>query len=125
MSYFDDNEDRIIYGGHRRPSRDTIRKGYQSPPGHNGGSQARPRDPATRGVKAEPGSELARARQAAHRAFDPLWQSGKMTRSNAYTDLARRLNLTKAECHMVLFDVATCRRVVEMFLTDDFEDITP
>lgn len=106
-----------------RIDRRTIRKGYQSPPGHNGGSQARPRDPATRGVKAEPGSELARARQAAHRAFDPLWQSGKMTRSNAYTELARRLNLTKAECHVVLFDVATCRRVVEMFLTDDFESL--
>lgn len=108
-----------------RIDRRTIRKGYQSAPGHNGGSQARPRDPATRGVKAEPGSELARARQAAHRAFDPLWQSGKMSRSNAYSELARRLGLTMAECHMVLFDVATCRRVVEMFLTDDFEDITP
>ena len=106
-----------------RIDRRTIRKCYNSAPGHNGGSQARPRDPATRGVKAEPGSELARARQAAHRAFDPLWQSGKMTRSNAYTELARRLNLTKAECHMVLFDVATCRRVVEMFLTDDFESL--
>lgn len=46
-----------------------------------------------------------------------------MTRSNAYSELARRLNLTKAECHMVLFDVATCRRVVEMFLIDDFESL--
>lgn len=34
MSYFDDNEDRIIYGHRRKPNRDTIRGRYNSAPAH-------------------------------------------------------------------------------------------
>lgn len=108
MSYFDDNEDRIVYGRQftrRRPSKHDYAIAEH------------------RGVSAEPGSELARARQAAHRAFDPQWQSGKMTRHQAYVELARRLGIPVHKAHMQLFDLATCQRVVALFTADDFEDM--
>lgn len=107
MSYFDDNEDRIIYGQFRHPNR------RRNPP----------RNP-NKGIPAEPGSELARARVAAHAAFDPLWLSGRMSRSDAYAELARRLGLPKEKTHMLLFDVEMCRRVVAVMTADDFEDLT-
>lgn len=52
-------------------------------------------------------------RSAAHAAFDPLWQSGEMSRNAAYRWLASELGMSRDECHMSLFDAATCRRVVE------------
>jgi hypothetical protein len=101
MSYFDDNEDWIVYGRGR----------------------ARRRSPRNHGTPAEPGSPLARARIAAHSAFDPLWQSGKMTRSAAYSELARRLGIPKSRAHMQMFDIATCEKVVALFLVDEFDVI--
>lgn len=97
MSYFDDNEGSIIYGRSRwsRPE-----------PKHK---------------KADPGSALARARCQAHAAFDPTWQSGRMTRTAAYLQLAKRLGLKKADCHMLHFDIAMCERVVALYTLDDFE----
>ena len=100
MSYFDDNEDYIIYGRNRGR-----------------------RTPRHYGKPAEPGSDLAKARIAAHAAFDPLWQSGRMTRNRAYSELARRLGIPKHQAHMQMFDVATCERVVALFLADDFETL--
>ena len=100
MSYFDDNEDYIIYGRSRGR-----------------------RTPQHYGKAAEPGSDLAKARIAAHAAFDPLWQSGRMTRSRAYSELARRLGIPKHQAHMKMFDKATCERVVALFLSDDFETL--
>lgn len=94
MSYFDDNEDRIIYGMGRPRRR-------SAPPPINRAK-----------LKAPPGSELARARIAAHAAFDPLWQSGKFSRGVAYECLASELGIPVTACHMVLMDVAMCHRVV-------------
>lgn len=106
MSYFDDNEDYIIFGRQREeddpyPAR---------------------RRPARKSAPA--GSALASARIAAHAAFDPLWQTGKMTRSAAYALLAKRMGVPKHEAHMQMFDLAQCERVIQLFLTDDF-DIVP
>lgn len=60
------------------------------------------------------------ARSAAHRAFDPLWWNKRptdrpafRTRGGAYSWLARKLGLEIKECHMGLFDIATCSRVIE------------
>lgn len=75
------------------------------------------------GKPAPPGSPLARARIAAHSASDPLWQSGKMTRTAAYSELARRLGIPKHQAHMQMFDIATCERVVALFLADEFETL--
>lgn len=51
------------------------------------------------------------ARRAAHAAFDPLWQSGRMSRSAAYRNLAKALNLDRRECHIKLMDAATAKLV--------------
>lgn len=72
-------------------------------------------------MTAEPGSALAQARVQAHAAFDPKWQSGKMTRSEAYAWLANKLNIPKEDCHMINFDFATCERVVALCVADMFE----
>lgn len=61
--------------------------------------------------RAEPGSPLAKARMRAHDAFDALWKGGTMSRSEAYRWLAGELGVRNEDCHMVLFDEATCERV--------------
>jgi len=61
-----------------------------------------------------PGSPLAKARQAAHRAFDTSWQSGKCSRTDAYIWLAQQLNISVKKCHMLQFDVAMCERVISI-----------
>lgn len=61
--------------------------------------------------RAEPGSELAQARIAAHGSFDQLWEGGHMSRGAAYQWLADQLGIAKSECHMVYFDADTCNRV--------------
>lgn len=100
MSYFDDNEDRIIYG-RQFGRKKTHHKSHGTP--------------------APKGSALAAARIAAHSAFDPLWQSGKMTRHAAYGELARRLGIPREQAHMQMMDLATCQRVVELFMVDQFD----
>lgn len=93
MSYFDDNEDRIVYGRGRRAKRSA--------------------EKFSRAALAAPaGSELANARRAAHDAFDPLWKSGTFARGVAYEWLASEMGLPIDLCHMILFDVAQCQRVV-------------
>lgn len=72
------------------------------------------------------------ARIRAHAAFDPSWQSGQMKRNHAYNWLSQKLGIPKAECHMLLFDVAMCDRAVAICeanpkicpLGCDFEDIS-
>jgi hypothetical protein len=59
-------------------------------------------------------AELRKAKQAAHAAFDPLWQSGGMKRQAAYGWLAGQLGIDRQECHIGMMDVAMCKRVVEV-----------
>jgi hypothetical protein len=122
MTYFDDNEDRIIYGmGRRRytesrsarkrgEEREMQRRALHVPPEAFINRKA---------LAAPPGSPLARARIEAHAAFDPLWQSGTMSRRSAYDWLAIQLHLPVSACHMVLFDVAMCQRVVAVCAASD------
>lgn len=63
--------------------------------------------------------QLRRAKVAAHSAFDPLWKptiatKPVMRRGAAYEWLARELGIRAADCHIGMFDVATCLRVVEI-----------
>lgn len=98
MSHFDDNEGRIIYGRRRRASKPpAVREKW-----------------ARKMLAAPPGSGLAKARIAAHAAFDPFWQSGRFSRGVAYEWLAAQMELPVQLTHMVLFDVDQCRRVVEI-----------
>lgn len=57
---------------------------------------------------------LRKAKMAAHRAFDPLWQSGRMRRKEAYRWLADQLGIEPNLCHIGLFDVLQCRAVVDV-----------
>lgn len=117
MSYFDDNENRIIYGRRRRAHKaPAVREKW-----------------ARKALAAPPGSELARARIEAHAAFDPFWKSGRFSRGVAYEWLAVQMKLPVQLTHMVLFDVDQCRRVVEIckahplhaeLVAADFEDLT-
>lgn len=66
--------------------------------------------------------ELRKAKKAAHASFDPLWRivmrrdriSKGAARGRAYRWLATQLGLEPTECHIGMFDVERCRRVVEI-----------
>ncbi len=62
--------------------------------------------------------ELRQAKMRAHAAFDPLWKringERKMSRGNAYRWLSDRLGIPFDDCHIGMFDIDTCGRVVEV-----------
>lgn len=57
---------------------------------------------------------LRRAKNHAHRAFDPLWKQGFMKRRQAYAWLAQQLGIALEECHIGMFDIEQCRRVTDV-----------
>lgn len=62
-------------------------------------------------------AELRQWKMKAHTAFDQLWKIPPRllgNRSNAYAWLAERLRIEPKHCHIGMFDVATCKRVVEV-----------
>ena len=59
-------------------------------------------------------AELRAAKSAAHRAFDPIWKYRYMNRSNAYSWLANKLSIPAKDCHIGMFDVADCEKVVKV-----------
>lgn len=53
------------------------------------------------------------ARKEAKAAFNPLWERGRMTRTEAYAWLAGAMGIANVdECHIGWFDVAQCNAVV-------------
>lgn len=61
------------------------------------------------------------ARAMAHARFDPIWKARlsngtpkNVSRGKAYAWLAGKLGIPVEECHIGLFDVRTCVRVVEI-----------
>lgn len=50
------------------------------------------------------------ARKRAKAPFQRLYQSGRMTRDEAYRQLAQRMGIPHEECHFGWFDVALCQR---------------
>lgn len=56
---------------------------------------------------------LRKKKKAAHAAFDPLWQSGEMTRPQAYEWLAGQLGLPVEHTHIGMFSVSQCEVVIE------------
>lgn len=67
-------------------------------------------------------AELRKAKQAAHAAFDPLWErkrrrercSKSKARKAGYAWLAEQLEIDRERCHIGMFDVPDCLRVVEV-----------
>jgi hypothetical protein len=56
--------------------------------------------------------ELRRMKMAAHAKFDPMWKSGKMTRTDAYAWLAKQLGISDANMHIGMFDIDGCKAVI-------------
>mgnify|MGYP001573516870 CR=1 FL=1 len=64
-------------------------------------------------------AELRRLKIKAHAAFDPLWKSGKMKRTDAYSLLAERMNIAKRNCHVGMFDEAQCRLAISVMTANE------
>ena len=59
-------------------------------------------------------AETRRLKMAAHAAFDPLWKSGRMSRTKAYAWLREKLGLSERDCHIGWMSDEDLRRVVEV-----------
>lgn len=57
-------------------------------------------------------AELRKNKLLAHNCFDKLWKSGKMTRSSAYKFLAGEMGIEAKDCHIGMFTVHQCKRVM-------------
>lgn len=53
------------------------------------------------------------ARVRAHAVFDELWQSGQMTRTEAYGWLCAVMGKTEEEGHISCFDVQECELLIQ------------
>lgn len=51
---------------------------------------------------------LRKLRDALHNSMDTLWKERKITRSEVYYRLRKKMELTKAECHVARFDHKQC-----------------
>ncbi|MBB5700642.1 hypothetical protein FHS76_000485 [Ochrobactrum daejeonense] len=51
------------------------------------------------------------ARKAAHAAFDPLWRSGTLSRSEAYRHLRQVRNISEKSCHMAMMSKEMAAKV--------------
>ena len=58
--------------------------------------------------------ELRLWRNAAHRAFDPIWQKAGVTRKAAYQHLANALHIDVNKCHIGMFNREMCEKVIEV-----------
>jgi hypothetical protein len=67
-------------------------------------------------------AELRKAKEAAHAHFDPLWKavarrdgiSNNKARGRAYAWLADQMSLAPDDCHIGMFDVGQCNRVIRI-----------
>lgn len=57
--------------------------------------------------------DTRKARMRAHEAFDRLWKTEKMTRTRAYIWLANMLDVERDKCHIGLFDVTMCKKLIQ------------
>lgn len=98
MTYYDDPEDRYTGPSRRRftGSRSPKEQARQRLAQHRAAHVPADVFIDRKATAAPPGSDLARARIAAHAAFDPLWQVGGVTRQQAYEWLAGQMGLPLA-----------------------------
>lgn len=59
-------------------------------------------------------ARLRTLRQEAHKQFDPIWQSGLVSRRDAYKWLANMLRIDVEDCHIGTFDIKMCQRVIHL-----------
>lgn len=53
-------------------------------------------------------------RSQVHKLFDPIWRSGNMKRSEAYTWFAGQMGLSNKDCHIGMFNTAKCQQAIEI-----------
>lgn len=58
--------------------------------------------------------ELRKAKIEAHASIDPIWKSGQLHRSKVYKILAKLLEIPPTSCHIGMFDVDMCKKVVSV-----------
>ena len=56
-------------------------------------------------------------RQAAHAIFDRIWQTGVMSRTQAYRKLSQFLNKKKRITHIAQFNYEECGKTIEFAKT--------
>lgn len=56
-------------------------------------------------------ASLRKAKMDAHKYFDQIWRSGRMSRSLAYAKLAAFMNIDIEDCHIGMFDEDQCSAV--------------
>ena len=61
--------------------------------------------------------ELRMWKQNAHALFDPIWKSGEMKRTDAYTWLSKHMGIEYHSTHIGMFDVKQCKEVVNICKT--------
>lgn len=67
-------------------------------------------------------SELRDWRKKAHAVFDPIWKKkvaagmakGK-ARGLTYAQMSRDLNLPTDKCHIAMFDIKTCKKLIDKY----------
>ena len=59
--------------------------------------------------------QLRMWRGNAHAVFDPFWRNKRGDMRNiAYENLASELGIQKQDCHIGMFDIETCKRVIQI-----------
>ena len=66
--------------------------------------------------------KLKKARIVAHKEFDDLFKNGYMSRKKAYEWLSDKLNISKDNCHIGMFNIEECNLVVSA-VYDYFENL--
>lgn len=62
---------------------------------------------------------LRTLKKEAHRQFDPIWKSGLMNRKEAYKWLASMLKISVEDCHIGMFDIKVCQKVIHLCRKQD------
>jgi hypothetical protein len=57
-------------------------------------------------------ADLRQQRQEAHKYFDAIWLQGKVDRKQLYNELAEYLEIPFKYCHIAMFSIYTCQKVV-------------
>lgn len=57
-------------------------------------------------------AELRKYKLWTHGAFDKLWKSGTMSRSEAYKMLAKKMGIDAKDCHIGMFTVEQCKQAL-------------
>lgn len=68
-------------------------------------------------------AELRKWKVRAHAAFDPTWRGKNRSRSKAYAWLANQLQIPASKCHIGMFDIETCKRVISICAAYGFEPV--